>query len=376
MFVATNERGGLGTQVHSSVMPPSVVVGDSVIYACQGDIFALDAADGTIQRRYAVHGVNEVAISGQTLYVATNYLHEHAVQALQVDNGTVLWTYAVEGNLSGAPVVAGDIVYASASAGHVVALRAADGALLWRYETGQILFSAPTFSDDTLYVTPAVNPPDQPVVLALDAKAGELRWSVPLPQSSTFPLVAAQDVIYISTYTGCTALAANDGALRWQQDTDTILPRPSGGRFLRSAPLVIDTSIALSCVETTIDRRSRSAGRPQLRHAASVVTLDRASGALRWRSALGADTGAGYPTALAGLDSLILVGADEGHLYALDTADGTVRWRYKTGGTLLSSPVAAGSTVYVGASDGYVYALRAQDGSLVWRTFTSGSCYK
>jgi eukaryotic-like serine/threonine-protein kinase len=158
-------------QVHSSVLPPSVVVGDSLIYAFQGDVFALDATDGTIQRRYAVRGVAEIAISDQTLYVAMNHLHEHMVQALRVDDGTLLWAYAVEAHLSGPPVVAGDVVYASVSTGQITALRAVDGASRWRYETGGSQLSSPVAAEGTVYVGASDGD-----VYALRAQDGSLIW--------------------------------------------------------------------------------------------------------------------------------------------------------------------------------------------------------
>jgi outer membrane protein assembly factor BamB len=47
------------------------------------------------------------------------------------------------------------------------------------------------------------------------------------------------------------------------------------------------------------------------------------------------------------------------YLYSLDAETGELRWRFKTGGPVISSPSAAGDIVYVGSTDRYVYAVPA-----------------
>ncbi|MEZ4587702.1 MAG: PQQ-binding-like beta-propeller repeat protein [Gemmatimonadales bacterium] len=51
---------------------------------------------------------------------------------------------------------------------------------------------------------------------------------------------------------------------------------------------------------------------------------------------------------------------------------GRIAWRYRTGGTVRSSPILVDSTLYVGSSDGALYALAASDGSARWSFDTGG----
>jgi outer membrane protein assembly factor BamB len=361
-------------QVRSSVIPPSVTVGEGQIFACQGDIFALDVADGALRHRYILQGVRQVTAYRGQLYVSTNHLHEHTVQALRVDDGAILWRFADEGRIQGAPVIGHDLVYASIVEGEVVALSAADGSPLWRYETGPILFAEPSVAGDSLYIAPAVNQSEVPVVSALDARTGTFQWSAALPESSAYPLTIADNVIYVATHTGCTALSAGDGALRWQVDLNSLVSEKRASADVSSSSLVRESSVYLSCNERRIlfVPRDRARPRPEMRGAGFVVALQASDGAVRWRSQIGDETESQRPTPLATLDDLLFVGY-AGHLYALDGADGAIRWRVQTGGTLLSTPVATHDAVYVGASDGYVYAVGAKDGSLRWRAFTSTS---
>lgn len=52
---------------------------------------------------------------------------------------------------------------------------------------------------------------------------------------------------------------------------------------------------------------------------------------------------------------------------------GTVAWKFKANGKLISSPAVTRSTVYIGSSDGNMYAVNRGDGSLRWKFPTRGS---
>ena len=73
--------------------------------------------------------------------------------------------------------------------------------------------------------------------------------------------------------------------------------------------------------------------------------------------------------------SITIVGANDGNVYAVNTANGSLVWHYKTGGAVVSSPAVANSIVYFGSRDHYVYALNDNNGSLVWRYRTGNVVY-
>ena len=52
-------------------------------------------------------------------------------------------------------------------------------------------------------------------------------------------------------------------------------------------------------------------------------------------------------------------------MYALNSADGSVEWKTKTGGDVYSSPAIGADVVfYISSFDKYVYALNSADGSV------------
>lgn len=54
-------------------------------------------------------------------------------------------------------------------------------------------------------------------------------------------------------------------------------------------------------------------------------------------------------------------------IWAIDVASGQVCWRFSTDGPVRFAPTVSQGRVYAGSDDGYVYCLRAANGSLLWR---------
>lgn len=49
-----------------------------------------------------------------------------------------------------------------------------------------------------------------------------------------------------------------------------------------------------------------------------------------------------------------------------------IQWKYKTGGSIVSSPVISGNTVFFGSDDSVLYAVDAEKGTLRWKFRTGG----
>ncbi len=66
-------------------------------------------------------------------------------------------------------------------------------------------------------------------------------------------------------------------------------------------------------------------------------------------------------------DAVFVAVSDEHTVYALDAADGSVKWTHTAGARVDSSPTFYRGTVIFGSMDGRVTCLRATDGELIWR---------
>lgn len=67
----------------------------------------------------------------------------------------------------------------------------------------------------------------------------------------------------------------------------------------------------------------------------------------------------------------IYIGSDDGNIYAINAANGTVRWKYGTGGKVQSSPAVVNGILYAGSQDGYLYAINITTKTLKWRYNTN-----
>ncbi|NND81516.1 MAG: outer membrane protein assembly factor BamB [Gammaproteobacteria bacterium] len=63
---------------------------------------------------------------------------------------------------------------------------------------------------------------------------------------------------------------------------------------------------------------------------------------------------------------LVLVGTDQGVLYALNQSDGSVAWSQQLSTEILASPVVDNNIVVARAGDGKVYGMAAFDGRIIW----------
>jgi len=67
------------------------------------------------------------------------------------------------------------------------------------------------------------------------------------------------------------------------------------------------------------------------------------------------------------VDGTVYVGSYDGHFYALDAADGTLKWQFKTGGKIAGSAAIAHGKVFFAGEDGVLYALSVSEGQLIWK---------
>jgi outer membrane protein assembly factor BamB len=87
---------------------------------------------------------------------------------------------------------------------------------------------------------------------------------------------------------------------------------------------------------------------------------------LEWRFATGGKVRSSPVVA----GELVLVGSEDGHLYAIDRTSGQERWRYHTRGAVTSTAAVAGSRAFVVGGGGSLHALELDSGRLLWTLST------
>jgi outer membrane protein assembly factor BamB len=199
-----------------------------VIGGLDGDVIALDAANGAERWRVRVSAevIAAPVIDGANVYVRTN---DGRVYAFDTADGKQRWVndrgtvplLTLRGNAT--PRVAGDLVLNATDAGKVMALRASDGASAWE----QTLSSADGRSeverlndvDGDLKVDGEVvyAAAYRGQVIALSAASGRPIWNRAL-SSYTNVDVSASQVYAVDDQSNVWALDRTSGASMWKQD--------------------------------------------------------------------------------------------------------------------------------------------------------------
>ncbi|NWJ42256.1 MAG: PQQ-binding-like beta-propeller repeat protein [Geothrix sp.] len=190
----------------------------------------------------------------------------------------------------------------------------------WTFRTGAKVVSSPVVSEGVLYVGSADHR-----LYALDAKTGALKWHFQAGGAiAASPAVAAGRVIFSSLDGLIHGVDAATGKSAWTFRTE--------GERRFTAPGI---------------------------HGAQP------------RTELMPDPFDVFLSSPAVAEGLVFVGSGDQHVYALDAATGTLRWKVKTGGVVHASPAVSGGRVYVGSFDRTFYALDAGTGAIRW-TFQTG----
>jgi len=105
-------------------------------------------------------------------------------------------------------------------------------------------------------------------------------------------------------------------------------------------------------------------------HRSTHFYLERGPVQARWRTFL--DGSSQCPPTVAG--DTVYVGANDGTLSALDAESGKVRWKFPTGGEILSQPLVREGKVFFGSGDGGLYAVTVQ-GKLAWKYEAGAAVY-
>ncbi len=100
----------------------------------------------------------------------------------------------------------------------------------------------------------------------------------------------------------------------------------------------------------------------------AVSTTDHS---LRWRF----KTGSYVYSSPAVVNGVVYIGSEDSSVYALNASNGSLLWHYQTGSYIDCTPTVINGVVYIGSSDFYIYALNASNGSLLWHYQTGSYVY-
>lgn len=276
-----------------------------------------------------------------------------AITAAEITSPRLKWTIQTDGPIRGAAAVAGGAVYVGSADGHVYAVAKDSGLTRWTFDTGGAIAGAPAIAGSTLVVAGRSE-----YVYALDTVAGTPKWQfrmaalVPADiewDYFTAAPVIADDLVLIGSGDGhLYALDLASGDLRWRFRT---------ADRIRATPLVVDGVVYQPSGDDVVYALSAADGTLRWKFETEGTKLDRSQGFIR----------SDIFTRPALQGGLLVFGARDGNVYAVDAATGQKQWNFAYGSTWAMSTAADADAVYAGwSTNNMISAHDLRTGALKW----------
>jgi outer membrane protein assembly factor BamB len=268
---------------------------------------------------------------------------------------------------------------AAAAKGTLYALRAPasgqDPQVVWQAElgAGQVQNSPTIAADGTIYI---VNVPG--VISVIDSNDGRVKWTAQIGTTGpaqfgqtvkVAPAVASDGTVYVTAVTGSLYAvspptgSSTQGTVKWAFDfgqhlgsTALVATPVTGGGNRGQDAIGSAASVTLGPDGTVYVGANNS----------NFYAIDPA-GQQKWLYEAERELAGIWTTAALSADSSTLYfGANKGGMYALNSRDGTLKWKYPVYGSIYSSPALdSRGTLYTGTTSGQVLALDSSNGALV-----------
>ena len=280
------------------------------------------------------------------------------------DPGIPPWSFTTDVGIFSTPVVSADGTIYVGSADNVLHGLDRTGAEVWRFATAGIIDTAPAL----LAAEPGIG--ESLVLGSGDEVLRRVRTDPDVPESDR----VVWELAALPPASGTTQLVSWwEGSPNVGPD-GTIYQGNTGGQSYAISPdgrieWATESANAVWTVPAVDEQSTTYWGSVDAR----IFALD-ADGRQKWQR-----TTLGYVTSSPAMDTsgVLYQGSFDGTLYALDRADGSVRWKYRTGDHVYASPALIEDAdgrleqVVVGSTDGLLHSV-APDGHALW-TYDTGA---
>lgn len=286
----------------------------------------------------------------------------HALAALDLRTGRILWQRWIDGDVMSSPVAVADEVHLTTFAGTVWTLAQADGEI--RAVARGRATSAPTVAGEDLWYAERSDARGQPAREHLVRADKDSRTRELAANEKAAPYVD-RSVQSSTGYEGQgTKLDASNGFAS--------VPTSAGAD--KASAIVGKASVATLQAHQG-SRVLYAGGVGYSTMGDEVVATDAASGEVRWSRKLEGDLsrGGSLAAAPAWAGGRLVVGTLAGHVRVLDPASGQVLKTYEIGHPIRSQPVVDGGWIYVGTEDGRLIGVDTGDRTLTGWTMWGGN---
>jgi outer membrane protein assembly factor BamB len=248
--------------------------------------------------------------------------------ALGLFPATELWNLPLNNLLLAPPAFKNDRGYFPIGDGQLAAYDVRHGTLLWIAPVHAQF--QPMLGEQLIFVV------EPNAIVALREETGVEAWRVALSEALAAPVTCHNGWLVATAASGAVlAFRASDGALIWRQDLDA-LPH--------AAVALVDDRVYVPMQDSRI------------------IALQVENGEPVWEHHLG-----GPPNDILATSDFVYAGSTDNYFYALRARDGTIAWRWPTGGDVVGLPIADKHLVYFVSFDNVLRALDKNTGNLRWK---------
>ncbi len=319
--------------------------------------------DGTLKWNAAVYGggtegIPALGSDGAVYFTTSGGVNQNGLLYCLNPYGSLRWTgkdaslthfYLVQ---TGLALASDGTIYLCDTVGSALAAVNPNGTLKWRFPLGARSWSSPAIAGDgTIYVGQ-----DDHVLYAVNPD-GSQKWSIKLSNVASYyaysPAVGEDGTVYFGDWDKFYAITPS-GQVIWRVDLGAT----------SSPAMGTDGTIY---VGGYLDSQGGERGLAAIDRAGTIKWSFPVNGSLSSSPAIGSDGTIYFGSSEYDPDYVGCPEYDDSHVYALNS-DGTLKWKYKTGGFVVSSPlITSDGKLVVSSWDGNLYAFGTTDanGALV-----------
>lgn len=256
-----------------------------------------------------------------------------------------------------APVLDGEKIYFGSDSGNFWALRQSDGTVVWKYKVGlhvkgKSIFSSPVISGDLVYFGAYDGN-----FYALDTTTGKPRWifmeadwigSSPCVARNLGLVFVGLEFGLFTKQGGIVALDSRTGHKIWEVTTQG---------YVHSSPAYSEKLEVVVCGSNNN----------------KVYGINASDGKIIWEYVTEAEVKASF--AFDEKRDWVIFGSHDSYMYALDGRTGALKFRFKAGEAIYSTPLICNDIVYISSLDKKVYAVNLDSGLVIWEFLTSGRVF-
>lgn len=295
-----------------------------------------------------------------------------------------VWSYNAGAAFGpGSPLLLGDNVIVATRRGEVHVVDLTTGKRRGVKEFGDAVEGTPAIENGVIYIPVAWG---KRALYAHDLTSGETLWSMKDAPIEAGILVSGDQIIVVDAESRVRGINARSGEIEWERALDSLVtvlasPVATGDHAIvvaddRGGVLALSTTDGRDLWRTDIGMPVHATPSsnedlvflPTTR--GHLVALDTETGAIRWTYAV--EGKAVYISTPAVSESEVVFGASDGKLRALDATSGALRWTFDAGEGFAAAPLIAAHTVFAGGLDGKLYAVERATGRLVWEQQLEG----